>query len=84
MNILVSNYRGKGNNVMIFVNDEEFSLDATTVENALNDINFSFADVVEVPDNDVQYYLFEPLWADKSFVEGAKQKAAHYLNTRIN
>lgn len=79
MNILVTNYENSGDDVMIFVDDEKFELSATTVELALKEAGQAFTDVYEVKDAEIQYYLFEPLWADQSFVNGARDKADRYL-----
>lgn len=79
MDILVTNYDNSNDNVMIFVDDEKFSLSATTIELALKEAGKSFTDIYEVPDADIRYYLFEPLWADQSFVNGARDKADQYL-----
>lgn len=76
MNILVSNYDNSGENVMIFTDDEQQEgLSATTVEKALKSVHKHFDDVYAVRNDELQYYLYEPLWATDQFIRDVKARA---------
>ena len=53
-NLLVTDYRGE--NVMIFTN-----LDVEPIKNKLDKDGEGYSDIFLVPDNEIQYYVFEPL-----------------------
>lgn len=57
-NILVTNAFDSGDDVMIFT--EKFT--AEQVEEKLRKKNVWFADVVDVPKSELQYYQYEPCW----------------------
>lgn len=56
-NILVTDAGEEGENVMVFTN-----LDAPILAAALTARQFPFSDCHEVPDEDVQFHVFDPLW----------------------
>lgn len=56
-NILVTDLDGEGN-VMIFTK----TLTIESVKQRLDNQGRTYADIVEVPDKDRQYYVYEPTW----------------------
>lgn len=77
MNILVTNYDNSGEDVMIIIDpDSGLALSVTTVIAALTQVGKAFTDVYEVPDKDLRYYLFDPLFADAEFVSKMQEAAA--------
>lgn len=82
MNILVTDYRNSGDNVMVFIDtDTTEAISANTLAMALDYAGQTYADIYEVPDNEVRFYLYDPLWADESFIRGAKQMARKYIES---
>jgi hypothetical protein len=63
-NILVTKEEGDGD-VMIFTN-----LSAEVIERALRKRMNGISEVHAVPDKDIEFYVYEPLWLD----EEAEQK----------
>lgn len=57
-NILVTNAFDSGDDVMIFT--EKFTTEQ--VEQQLREKNVHFDDVVEVRNNELEYYIYEPCW----------------------
>lgn len=70
MNILVTNFNYSGENVMIF----NTSLSPLEVHGALKKQHQDFTDVHEVPDAETRFYLYEPLWATKSWDNSVRKK----------
>lgn len=58
-NIFVSEFEG-GEDVMIFTN----TLTVEEVERRLKAKGKTYGEIYEVPDQDVQYYIYEPCWID--------------------
>lgn len=76
MNILVCNYENSGENVLIIVPEESgLSLGAVTVTKALTHLGKHFDDIYYIKDDELQYYLFEPLFADETFVRNMNAAA---------
>lgn len=59
-NILVTEFNGGGENVMIFTN-----LGFREIKNKLKRSGAIFGEVYEVPDNELSFYLYEPLWLEE-------------------
>lgn len=57
-NILITNYRGE--NVMVYTN-----LDVAPIKAKLDKDGEEYGDIFEVPDNEVSFYVFEPLWLEE-------------------
>ncbi|MFX0133037.1 MAG: hypothetical protein ACFFDN_05255 [Candidatus Hodarchaeota archaeon] len=57
-NILVTEFGENGENVMIFTD----WLTTDEIKKRLDANKCNYTDIVEVPDSDCQYYLYEPLW----------------------
>lgn len=56
-------------NVMIFTN-----LSAKTIEAALRERMPKVIDVVEVPDDDILHYVFDPLWLSREDEQRLKEE----------
>lgn len=63
--------------VMIFTENEE--LTPEVVEAAMRWKNLDVVDVYEVRDDELQYYCYEPLWADASFEKGVMKNAERWF-----
>lgn len=59
-NILVTEFNGSGDNVMLFTN-----LDAKDIKNKLEKQGAIFGEIYEVPEKELSFYLYEPLWLDE-------------------
>jgi len=57
-NILVSNFDSTDENVMVFTDN----FTAESLAEKLKGAGHPGADVVEVRDDEIEFYLFEPLW----------------------
>ncbi len=69
MNILVCDYKRTGENVMVFTeNDNAFT--PVQLAMALVGKGIDFEECYPVQDHELQYYIYEPLWADEKFVQG--------------
>lgn len=71
MNILVTNYNNSGTDVLVIIN-EPLSLNALSLATALSAQRQTYDDVYYVKPEEMQYYLFEPLFADKAFIDSVK------------
>ena len=60
MNILVTNFEDSGEDVMIFTENPEYSVDK--VETTLKEKGKTFEEVYEVGDKDVRYYCYDPCY----------------------
>lgn len=60
MNILVTNFEDSGEDVMIFTENPEYSVDK--VETTLKEKGKTFEEVYEVEDKDVRYYCYDPCY----------------------
>lgn len=67
MNLLVTDYCGKGSDVMVFAE----GISALTLGLALSQRGQSFNEIYPVKDEELQYYVYEPLWLDDATVENA-------------
>ncbi len=70
--------------VQDFDGDENVMILGTTltdkqVESALKHMNMAFTDCYEVPAKDVQYYLYDPLFANAEWDEKVKQNFVNVL-----
>ena len=63
--------------VMIFTENE--ALTPEVVEAAMRWKNLDVVDVYEVRDDELQYYCYEPLWADANFEKGVMKKAERWF-----
>lgn len=80
-NILVTNIDGTGENVLVYT-----SLDANTLAIALvhsPTLAVSFDDCVEIPDDDVQYHLFEPSWLTVEEENRCRKIAEEIINREL-
>lgn len=69
MNILVCDYKRTGENVMVFTeNDNAFT--PVQLAMALVGKGIDFEELYPVQDHELQYYIYEPLWADDNFIKG--------------
>ncbi len=75
MNILVTNYNGSGENVLIMT---EKPLSALTVAFALTQKKQTFDEVYPIKDEERQYYIFDPLWMEDATVENTRKLADEY------
>lgn len=67
MNILVCDYKRSGENVMVFTErDDAFT--PVQLATALVGKGVDFEECYPVQDHELQYYLYEPLWADETFI----------------
>ncbi len=57
-NILITDYRGE--NVMVFT-----VVPLNTIKNKLDKDGEEYSDIFEVKDDDLQFYVYEPLWLDE-------------------
>jgi hypothetical protein len=57
-NILITDYRGE--NVMVFT-----AVPLNTIKNKLDKDGEEYSDIFEVKDDDLQFYIYEPLWLDE-------------------
>lgn len=62
MNILCSNVNNTGENVMIFTGEHKVKLEDAKAFFTSN--GFTFDDFHTVPDKDLQYHIYDPLWLD--------------------
>lgn len=68
MNILVTDYNNSGTDVCIIGT----TLNPTEVEKGLKLKNQNFIEVYEIPANELQSYIYEPLFADLKFDNSVK------------
>ena len=61
MNILVTNFDNTGEDVMIFTS----TFTPMEVAQRLTTKKKSFEECYQVPDGEVQYYIYEPCWIEK-------------------
>ena len=67
MNILVCDYKRTGENVMVFTKrDDDFT--PVQLAMALVGMGVDFEELYPVQDHELQYYLYEPVWADEAFI----------------
>jgi len=71
MAILITDFNGE-DNVMVFTE----SVTAKEVEKALRHKGQKFSDVVEVKDEEVGFYCYEPLWDFGTFSRNVKRCCA--------
>ncbi|WP_268225345.1 hypothetical protein [Sinomicrobium oceani] len=57
-NILVTNFDNSGENIMLFTNKQTVE----RMQNKLDEQKVHYDDIIEVPEGERQYYLFEPYW----------------------
>lgn len=70
--ILVTDLNGSGEDVMVFTN-----LDAKTLEAAYrNSGKVTFGEIYEVPNDDVQFYIYEPCWLSEKEESQARKLAS--------
>jgi hypothetical protein len=62
-NILVTNFNNTGEDVCVI----NTTLTAEQLQKALTIKKQAFIEVYEVPGKDLQYYIYDPLFADKKF-----------------
>lgn len=75
-NILVTNYNGSGENVLIMT---EEPLSAITVAFALTQKKQTFDEVYPIKGEERQYYCFDPLWMKKESVENTQRLADAFI-----
>jgi hypothetical protein len=63
--ILVTNYQGSGEDVMVFT----CKVTSEQLERALQNKGQNFDEIYDVPAHDLQYYIYEPLYAEADFEE---------------
>ena len=61
MNVLVTNFDGTDENVMIFT-----ELHPKQFERFFTIVGKSFGEICEVPDVDCQYYIYDPVWVSEA------------------
>ncbi len=66
-NILVTDTGEEGESIMVFAD-----LEASILAAALRSRRFPFSECYEVPDSEVQFYLFEPLWLSAAEAENCR------------
>ncbi len=76
MNILVTNFNGGGEDVLIMTDEP---LSAFTVAYALTQKQQTFDEVYPIKDEERQYYCFDPLWMSKSTVENTQKLADAFI-----
>lgn len=64
INILVTDFADTGENVCIL---NANNITCEDVEKALRNRTQYFTEVHEVPDDQLQYYLYDPLWSNEIF-----------------
>jgi hypothetical protein len=57
-NILITDYRGE--NVMVFT-----TVPLNKIKEKLDKDGEEYSDIFEVKDDDLQFYVYEPLWLDE-------------------
>ena len=72
MNILVTNFNGGGEDVLIMT---EEALSPLSVGLALAHKKQTFDEVYSIKDEERQFYCFDPLWPSKETVDNIKQLA---------
>ncbi len=77
MNILVTNYNGSGEDVLIMT---EESLSSYTVACALAQKGQTFDEVYPIKDEERQFYCFDPLWMEKKTVENTRRLADEFIS----
>lgn len=75
MNILVTNFNGGGENVLIMT---EKQLSALTVAFALTQKKQTFDEVYSIKDEERQYYIFDPLWMEDATVDNTRRLAEEF------
>lgn len=70
MNILLTDCNGTTTNVMVFI-PEDFRgrIGAPLLKAVLEHRGFKCLEAYEVPQREMQYYLFEPCWFDRKVCE---------------
>lgn len=71
-NIFVNLASGDG--VMVFTENEKITPEV--VEKALRKKGMDIIEVYEVPDYDVQYYIYDPFWSSPKYEERMLELAA--------
>lgn len=64
VNIMLSNVNNSGDSACLFIEEE---ISADVVRRGFLSLGLSLGDVFELRDEELQYYIYEPLWlsADK-------------------
>ncbi|MBR0116539.1 MAG: hypothetical protein IJM04_04575 [Prevotella sp.] len=75
MNLLVTDYCGKGDDVMVFAE----GISALTLGMALSQRGQTFCEIYPVKDEELQYYVYEPLWLDDAMVQNAQVLAQRFV-----
>ncbi len=74
-NVFLTNVNGSGDDVMAYTR-----LTAETLSNAYRQSGkITFDEIYEVPDNDVQFYLYEACWLTEAEEARAVELAAAYV-----
>ncbi|MBO5625196.1 MAG: hypothetical protein J5953_05325 [Prevotella sp.] len=76
MNILVTNFNGEGEDVLIMT---EKQLGALTVAFALAQKEQTFDEVYAIKDEERQYYIFDPLWMSDATVDNTHKLAREFV-----
>lgn len=69
-NTLISNYQGKGEDIMVFSSPD---ITHEMIRCALVAKGIQFEDLTEVPDKDLQYHLYEPCWLEPAAEAGIRK-----------
>ena len=72
MNILVCDYKRTGENVMVFTEKDD-AFTPVQLAMALVGKGVDFEECYEVKDEEVQYYIYDPLWADETFIKNVRK-----------
>ena len=75
MNIAVN--LESGDLIMVFTENEK--LTPAILEAGLNDAGYDVVETYEVRDDELQYYCYEPLWANEAFEKGVIKKAERWF-----
>lgn len=75
MNIAVN--LESGDLIMVFTENE--NLTPEILEAGLKEAGYDVVETYEVRDDELQYYCYEPLWADANFEKGVMKKAERWF-----